>query len=158
VVVGSNPRWEDHFSGTIYLDQNPGAKINNGMFQSTWHCCMCCNPINGRLDFNDSRLIKIQLHNWEWTWSLSADQDQSATKKWLSQDSKAINTSKIEALGSPIHLLACFGQKFIDRFLKVQPRPSNLADTKNSKMLILKGFLMKLWDELKHGWYFNFLQ
>jgi hypothetical protein len=35
------------------------------MFQPTWHCCMCCtyNPANGRKDFEDSWLMKIQLHN-----------------------------------------------------------------------------------------------
>jgi hypothetical protein len=28
------------------------------MFQPTWHCCMCCNPANGRMDFEDGWLIK----------------------------------------------------------------------------------------------------
>ena len=28
------------------------------MFQPTWHCCMCCNPANGRVDFEDGWLIK----------------------------------------------------------------------------------------------------
>jgi hypothetical protein len=40
------------------LDQKPGAKRDNGMFQPTWHCCMCCNPANGRVDFEDGWLIK----------------------------------------------------------------------------------------------------
>jgi hypothetical protein len=24
----------------------------------TWHCCICCNPAKGRLDFEDSWLLK----------------------------------------------------------------------------------------------------
>jgi hypothetical protein len=24
----------------------------------TWHCCMCCNPAKGRVEFEDSWLIK----------------------------------------------------------------------------------------------------
>jgi hypothetical protein len=24
----------------------PVAKSDNGIFQRTWHCCMCCNPAN----------------------------------------------------------------------------------------------------------------
>jgi hypothetical protein len=32
-------------------------------------------------------------------------------------------SSKREALGSPIHLLACFGQKFKVQFSKEQPCP-----------------------------------
>jgi hypothetical protein len=32
---------------TIFLDQKPGSKRENGMFQTTWHCCMCCNPDKG---------------------------------------------------------------------------------------------------------------
>jgi hypothetical protein len=28
------------------------------MFQPTWHCCMCCNLANGRVDFEDGWLIK----------------------------------------------------------------------------------------------------
>jgi hypothetical protein len=30
-----------------------GAKRDNGMFQPTWHCCMCCNLANMRVDFED---------------------------------------------------------------------------------------------------------
>ena len=33
------------------------AKWDNGMFQRTWHCCVCCNPANGRADFGDGWLI-----------------------------------------------------------------------------------------------------
>jgi hypothetical protein len=32
-IVGSNPHGEDQFSGTIHLDQKPGAKRDYGMFQ-----------------------------------------------------------------------------------------------------------------------------
>jgi hypothetical protein len=42
----------------------------------TWHCCMCCNPANGRVDFEEWSAYKIQLHGIEWIVSLSADWDQ----------------------------------------------------------------------------------
>ena len=47
----------------------------------TWHCCMCCNPANGRVDFEEWTAYKIQLHGIDWIVSLSADWDQSPTKK-----------------------------------------------------------------------------
>jgi hypothetical protein len=47
----------------------------------TWHCCMCCNPANGRVDFEEWSAYKIHLHGIEWIVSLSADWDQSPTKK-----------------------------------------------------------------------------
>jgi hypothetical protein len=28
----------------------------------TWHCCMCCNPENGGLDFKEWLAYEIQLH------------------------------------------------------------------------------------------------
>ena len=28
----------------------------------TWHCCMCCNPANGRVDFVELSAYKSQLH------------------------------------------------------------------------------------------------
>jgi hypothetical protein len=31
------------------------AKIE---WKLTWHCCICCNPANRRVDFEDSWLIK----------------------------------------------------------------------------------------------------
>ncbi len=46
-----------------------------------WHCCMCYNPANGRVDFEEWSAYKIQLHGIEWIVSLSADWDQSSTKK-----------------------------------------------------------------------------
>ena len=46
-VLGSNTRWGDHFSCTIHLDQIMETNL------ITWHCCMCCNPANGRVDFVD---------------------------------------------------------------------------------------------------------
>jgi hypothetical protein len=27
-------------------------------WKSTWHCCICCNPEKGRVDFEDRWLIK----------------------------------------------------------------------------------------------------
>jgi len=45
------PTEETIFSGTIHLDQKPGAKIE---WKFTWHC----NPEKERLDFEDGWLIK----------------------------------------------------------------------------------------------------
>jgi len=33
------------------------------MFQPTWHCCMCCYPANGRVDFEDGWLA-YKNHNF----------------------------------------------------------------------------------------------
>ncbi len=49
------PTEGDHFTGTIHLDQKPGAKIE---WKLTWDCCICCNPSKGRVDFEDGWLIK----------------------------------------------------------------------------------------------------
>jgi hypothetical protein len=27
----------------------------------SWHCCMCCNPANGRADFEDDWFIKLSF-------------------------------------------------------------------------------------------------
>jgi len=48
---GFNPLLRRPFSGTIDLDQKLGAKRDDEMFQTTCHCCICCNPANGRVDF-----------------------------------------------------------------------------------------------------------
>jgi hypothetical protein len=49
-VLVSNPHYGDHFSGTIHLDQSLEQKLWKTL---TWHCCMCCNPANGRGDFEE---------------------------------------------------------------------------------------------------------
>jgi hypothetical protein len=36
------------------LDQKIGWKLN-------WHCCICCNPAKGRVDFEDGWLIKYSF-------------------------------------------------------------------------------------------------
>jgi hypothetical protein len=33
--------------------------------KNSWHCCMCCNPANGRVDFEEWSAYKIQLHGIE---------------------------------------------------------------------------------------------
>jgi len=33
----------------------PGSKIK---WKLTWHCCICCNPAKGRVEFEDGWLIK----------------------------------------------------------------------------------------------------
>ena len=62
-VVGSNPHCGEHFSCTIHLDQSMEAKIE---WKLTWHCCICCNPAKGRVDFEDGRLIKSSFIRMKW--------------------------------------------------------------------------------------------
>ena len=31
----------------------------------TWHCCICCNPANGKVDIVELLAYKIQLHGLE---------------------------------------------------------------------------------------------
>jgi len=46
----------------IFIHHSFGSKAKRciGMSQPTWHSCMCCNPANGRVDFEGGWLIKIQ--------------------------------------------------------------------------------------------------
>jgi hypothetical protein len=44
------------------LDQSLEQKLWKSL---TWHCCMCCNPANGRVDFEESSAYEIQLHGTE---------------------------------------------------------------------------------------------
>jgi hypothetical protein len=53
------------------LDQKPGAKIE---WKLTWHCCICCKPEKGRVDFEDSWLIESSFITKD-EMKLSADQD-----------------------------------------------------------------------------------
>ncbi len=56
-VVGSNP---GPAVETIYhapLIWIRSIKVQN-YGKITWHCCMWCNPANGRVEFEDGRLIK----------------------------------------------------------------------------------------------------
>jgi hypothetical protein len=59
---GFNPPLWRPFSGTIHLDQSLEQKLWKTL---TWHCCICCNPANGRVDFEEWSAYKIQLHGIE---------------------------------------------------------------------------------------------
>jgi hypothetical protein len=37
------------------LDSKPGEKME---WKLTYHCCICCDPAKGRVDFEDGWLIK----------------------------------------------------------------------------------------------------
>ena len=78
--MGSNPPLRRPFSGTIHLDQKPGAKIE---WRLTWDCGICCNPSKGRVDFEDGWLIKSSFITEGWNEVLSANQDQIPTKKYI---------------------------------------------------------------------------
>jgi hypothetical protein len=43
-----------------------GSKLGTKMWKTlTWHYCMCCNPANGRVDFEEWLAYEIQLHGIE---------------------------------------------------------------------------------------------
>jgi hypothetical protein len=60
---GLKPHFGDHFLGSIHLDQSLEQKLWKNL---TWHCCMCCKPANGRVDFEEWSAYQIQLHGTEW--------------------------------------------------------------------------------------------
>ncbi len=57
-VVSSNPYCGDHLSWTIHLDQSKKAKFE---WKLTWHCCICCYPAKGWVDFEHDWLIKSSV-------------------------------------------------------------------------------------------------
>ncbi len=77
--MGSNLHCEDHLSYTIILDQN---HVRNICGKLTWHCCMCCNRTNGRMEFEDGWHIKPSFITMDgWSESLSADLVTKLQKK-----------------------------------------------------------------------------
>ncbi len=72
------PLWRPFFRHHSF-----GSKLGPKIVEKTltWHCCICCNPANGRVDSEEWSAYKIQLHGIEWIVSWSADWDQSPTKK-----------------------------------------------------------------------------
>ncbi len=80
-----SPLWRPFFRHHSF-----GSKL--GTKNSNPHCCMCCNPANGRVDFEEWLAYKFQLHGIEWIVSLSADWDQSPTKKKKKKAASALIT------------------------------------------------------------------
>ncbi len=72
-----SPLWRPFFRHHSF-----GSKLGTIIVEKTltWHCCMYCNPANGRVDFEEWSAYKIQLHGTEWIVSLSGDWDQSPKK------------------------------------------------------------------------------
>jgi hypothetical protein len=71
-VVGSNP---GPAVETIYhppLIWIKSMKAKN-VEKVTWHCCMCCNPAKGRVEFEDGWLIKSRFITKDEMKSLSAN-------------------------------------------------------------------------------------
>jgi hypothetical protein len=54
--VGSNPPLRRPF----FRHHSFGSKLGTKIVKKTltWHCCICCNPEKGRVDFEDGWLIK----------------------------------------------------------------------------------------------------
>ncbi len=98
------PHYGNHFSGTIHLDQSLEEKLWKTL---TWHCCMCCNPANGRVDFEEWSAYKIQLRGTEWIVSLSADWDQRKKQKILSTAVKywSLRSPSVISVPSSYHWL-----------------------------------------------------
>jgi hypothetical protein len=53
--MGSNPPTEETIFMHHSFGSKPGTKIK---WKLTWHCCICCNPEKGRVEFEDLWLIK----------------------------------------------------------------------------------------------------
>jgi hypothetical protein len=50
----------------LFRHHSFGSKLGTKIVETlTWHCCMCCNPTNGRVDFEEWSAYKIQLHGIE---------------------------------------------------------------------------------------------
>jgi hypothetical protein len=49
------PTKETIFQAPFIWIKKHGAKMK---WKLTWHCCICCNPAKGRVDFEDGWLIK----------------------------------------------------------------------------------------------------
>jgi len=57
--MGSNPPLRRPFFTHHSFGSIVRRKRDNAMFQLTLRCCMCCNPANGKVDFEEGQLIKI---------------------------------------------------------------------------------------------------
>ena len=66
----------------IFRHHSFGSKLGTKIVEKTltWHCCMCCNPANGRVDFMELSAYNIELHDTEWIVSLSANWDRRPKK------------------------------------------------------------------------------
>jgi hypothetical protein len=47
----------------------------------TWHCCKCCNPAKGSVDFEDDWLIKSSFITKKKMKNFSANRDQTPTTR-----------------------------------------------------------------------------
>jgi hypothetical protein len=96
---------------------------------------MCCDPANGRVDFEEWSAYKIQLNGIEWIVSLSADWDQSPKKTKKKQKTHNYHTYCMLGL-----ILFCVNS-FSDR----QPAARNEIHIVNSS-LELGGFQTGMWN------------
>ncbi len=92
------PLWRPFFRHHSFGDQSLEQKLWKSL---TRHCSMCCNPANGRVDFEEWLAYKFQLHGIEWIVSLLADWDQSptTTKKSCFRFDYISNTANRKARG-----------------------------------------------------------
>ena len=67
-TMSLNPRWGDHFSCNLHLDLRMDF---NRLEILTWLFDMCCNPANGRVDFEEWLACKNCLRGLDWIYSLS---------------------------------------------------------------------------------------
>ena len=78
VSLNPGPAIETIYHAPLIWIKSMKAKI---VEKVTWHCCMCCNPAKGRVEFEDSWLIKSRFITKDEMKSLSANQDQIPKKK-----------------------------------------------------------------------------
>ena len=51
--------FEGYFSSSIHMDQ---SMDNNLLKALNWHCSVCCNLANGRVDIEERLAYKTKLH------------------------------------------------------------------------------------------------
>jgi hypothetical protein len=78
VSLNPGPAIETIYHAPLIWIKSMKAKI---VEKVTWHCCVCCNPAKGRVEFEDGWLIKSSFITKDEMKSLSANQDQKKNKK-----------------------------------------------------------------------------
>jgi hypothetical protein len=58
----SDPTVETIFHAPFTWINSMKQERDNGMFQPTWHCCMCCDPANGGGGLWERLACKFQVH------------------------------------------------------------------------------------------------
>ncbi len=135
---GFNTQYGEHLSGTIHLDQKPGAKIK---WKLTWHCCICCNPAKRKGGL--------------WRWLTCKNPTSYLRKKWSLSHKKM----KDIALGYILIYSQVFRSLIILHYFFEPPDDSLECDFHFVKQTLPKKSqtkhcikLINLWLQLTLGW------